>query len=206
MAETFYKALRLVMPERAADRDIPADAPAFVSPIIQWARICPLCGSIYRPLAYQVGHVTIADHMHSDCGGIYCYILSPLSRIAPLATSTGFVAAVEPLGTMTRRTLCGRRCALVEAVRTIQIMAYCLHPLTSSRGRGRHPSRLLALTEGILLARPTAPPRGRRLSYDTHPGDLLPLCGPDELYSDEQAPFSFQCREGTMVLAYRTLP
>jgi hypothetical protein len=205
MAETFYKALRLVMPESAAERDIAADAPAFVSPIIQWARICPLCGSIYRPLAYQVGHVTTADHIHSDCGGIYCYILSPQSRIAPLATFTGFVAAVEPLGTMTRRTLCGRHCALVEAVRTTQILAYCLHPVTAARSRVTHRS-LIALSEGILLARPATPPWGRRLSYDTHPGDLLPLCGPDELFPGEQVPFTFSSREGAIALAYRTLP
>jgi hypothetical protein len=210
MDEVFYKALRLVMPENAAERAIPADAPAFVSPIIQWAKCCPLCGSVYRPLAYQVGHVTTAHHFHpacgdGDCGGIYCFALSPLSSIAPLATFTGFVAAVEPLGRVTLRTLCGRHCALAEAVRTRQITAYCLHPATSSRSRMTHRS-LIQLEEGILLVRAATPPRGRRLSYDTHPGDLLPLCGPDELLTGEQSPFSFQRHEGTIALSYRTLP
>jgi hypothetical protein len=39
MAEVFYKALRLVMPEIAQAAGLAADAPTFLSPIIQWARI-----------------------------------------------------------------------------------------------------------------------------------------------------------------------
>ena len=125
-------------------------------------------------------------------------------RIAPLATFTGFVAAVEPLGQVSRITACGRHCILAEAVRTTQILAYCLHPATSRRAT--HHCGTIALEEGILLARPATPPRGRHLSYDTHPGDLLPLCDPSELFQGEEAPFSFSSRAGTIVLAYRTAP
>jgi hypothetical protein len=117
MAEVFYKALRLVMPEIAQAAGLAADAPTFLSPIIQWVRICLLCGSVYRPLVYQVGHVATATHVHPDCGGIYCYILSPQSRISPLATFTGFVAAVEPLGNVSRLTACGRHCILASGPR-----------------------------------------------------------------------------------------
>ena len=39
MAEVFYKALRLVMPEIAQAAGLAADAPTFLSPIIQWARV-----------------------------------------------------------------------------------------------------------------------------------------------------------------------
>jgi hypothetical protein len=202
----YVKSLRLVLPEIAEASGLALDAPAFVSPIIQWERVCSLCGRIFGPLVYQVGHVTTAHHFHPDgsgdsVGGIYCFALSPASPIAPLAIPTGFVAAVEPLGEMTRRTLCGRHCCLPEAVRTREIMAYCLHTALSRRATQHH--GLIPLEEGILLARPATPPPGRRLRYDTHPGDLLPLCGPHELYPGEQAPFTFHSCEGEIGISLR---
>jgi hypothetical protein len=207
MAETYYKTLRLVPPGLANQIGIPAEAPAFLSPVIDTPRVCAMClGCTYSPLVYQTGHVTAAHHYHAQSGGIYCFVATSLSFLASIAELTGFVAQVEPIGRMSRQAMRSTTVVRVQAVRTTQIMAYCMHRATSPRSRTTHHSSLIALEEGILQTRPPNTAPWRRLSADTYPGDLLPLCGPHELHPHEQAPFSFRIREGTVSYSLRPLP
>jgi hypothetical protein len=206
MAETYYKTLRLVPPGIADQIGIPAEAPAFLSPVIDTPRVCQICvGCTYSALVYQTGQVTSAQHFHVDGGGIYCFVAIGLSVLASIAELTGFVAQVEPIGRMSRQRMSGTTVVRAQAVRTTRIMAYCMHHATC-RGRAAHHSSLIAVDEGILQTRPPNTAPWRRLSNDTHPGDLLPLCGPHELHPHEQAPFSFRIREGTVYMQHRTLP
>ena len=206
-AETYYKTLHLVPPGIANQIGIPAEAPAFLSPVIDTPRVCEMClGCTYSPLVYQTGHVTAAHHYHAQSGGIYCFVATSLSVLASIAELTGFVAQVEPLGRMSRQRMCGETVVRAQAVRTTRIMAYCMHRATSPHGRTTHQRSLIALEEGILQTRPPTTAPWRRLSNDTYPGDLLPLCGTHELHPHAQAPFSFRIREGTIFMQRRTLP
>src|SRR5919199_1388261 len=82
MAETYYKTLRLVPPSIAHQFGIPAEAPAFLSPVIDTPRVCQMClGCSYSPLVYQTGHVTAAHHYHAQSGGIYCFVGTGLSSL-----------------------------------------------------------------------------------------------------------------------------
>jgi hypothetical protein len=207
MREIYIKTLRLVPAEYVNRLGMPAEAPTFVSPIIDTRRPCLICRrTTYAPLVYQTGYVTTAHHYHHcHSGGIYCFLATSPSFLASIAELTGFVAQVEPIGKMNTQVISGDICARAEAVRTTRIMAFCLHPATS-RGLTSHPRGIIALEEGILLTRPTDNSAWRRVSTDTQPGDLLPLCGPDELVQQEHAPFSFHIRDGTVSMQHRPFP
>jgi hypothetical protein len=76
--------------------------PQFVSPFISRLRVthtCPTCGRELRPLTFEVGKVTKAEHFHpkspvtDDDGGIYSF------PIKPLFSSFGFITLEgQPVG------------------------------------------------------------------------------------------------------------
>jgi hypothetical protein len=200
MSTTYYvKTLRLAPPEVARALGISAsESPVFLSPIIDMPRHCACCGQPYKPLRYATGQITRAANLHMADGGIYTFITTDLGFLDSLDAYTGWVALVEPLGQIKFGTISGDSCARVEAVRTLQIMAYCLDRATSPRTT--HARGATALAEGILLVCPPRP-RQRRVNSDKHPGDLLPLCGPHELLDGEQAPLRFKIRDGQVAFS-----
>jgi hypothetical protein len=217
--------LRLVTAKFANSLGIPAEAPTFISPYIGGPERCDLCSVTFTPLVYQTGRVTYAQHYHPGEGGIYFSIATREEWLAWLTGGegigpTGFVAHIEPIGQVetipdtqisadwllqdsfldetgyldyieTGSGLEGME-VRAEAALIMHITAYCAH-------QNHTPCPVNRLTEGILVERrvnasPCDPPE----EFDSKPGDLVPLCGPDELWEWEHAAFSFQVRDGTV--------
>ena len=216
----YLKSLRLVTAQTAHSLGIPAEGPTFVSDMTAAPQRCRSCPVTYTPLVYQTGEVTVAQHYHDHCGGIYCYA----TTIALHATEEeiceailvgsvhgsddsllpprpyGFLARLEPQGRISidpaRSGGCVRcaPCARAEAVRTREIAAFCVQ---------WHP-QYQELHEGILLEYPHSlrsfdwsDPRclsDPRTRIPHAPGTLLPLCGTHELDPEEPAPLRFHVR------------
>ena len=76
--------------------------PQFVSPFISRAGVshtCPTCGKKLKPLTFEIGRVTRAEHFHprvpvsDDDGGIYSFPIKPTSPSFGLVTLKG-----QPVG------------------------------------------------------------------------------------------------------------
>jgi hypothetical protein len=63
----FIKQLRLVTPASAALLGYPAEAPTFISPVIEGNNHCPVCAIEYTPLVYQVDRETHSQHWACGC-------------------------------------------------------------------------------------------------------------------------------------------
>jgi hypothetical protein len=157
-------------------------------------------------LVYQTGVVTHAHHYHPTAGGIYFFVTCRPPFTNWLIERTGWIAEVEPIGKISTQCISGDTCGRAEGVRTTRIVAYCMHRATSTGGPATHPSGLIALEQGILLSRPPNNSKWRRLSSDTKPGDLLPLCNSHELQPMEDAPFSFRVQDGTVFYSRPAVP
>jgi hypothetical protein len=189
---SFVKHLRLVMPEAASSQGLPAtDAPVFISPQIDVPQRCPACGVTYTALVYQTGYPTQSQHWHEREGGIYFFVTDHLPSLLALTQSTGWLAAVIPLGKTMSHSSDGASRA--EAVRVTAIAAWCS---TRELDGHEYPGRLHRphrLDKGLLYAYP-----GYR-----HDGDLLlPVCGPDEI-DVEDAPLRFIVRDGVVAFSMR---
>jgi hypothetical protein len=140
MSKTYFvKMLRLVPPTLANTLGIAAEAPTFISPLIDRPHHCPVCAITYTPLVYQAGHEIQAQHYHRNRGGIYFSVLHRLYVSNWLAGRTGWMAFVEPVGTADIRADVSR----AATVRVTAITAWCMHGLVVgepqlARAHGRH--------------------------------------------------------------------
>lgn len=106
--------MKLVTPEFANKIGIYAEAPVFVSAFTIGDQTCPECNMKAKPLVYQARYITSSSHhMHDLEGGIYSFdnlkdlFKSPDYSNTPydIPFACGkFVALVEPLGKIRRRT------------------------------------------------------------------------------------------------------
>jgi hypothetical protein len=194
MATEYYvKTLRLAPPQLVNRLGIPAETPVFLSPQVNNAQRCASCGVTYSPLLYAVGRITTAQHFHDDCGGgIYIVLTSSLAFTASLAVRSGWIAEVEPIGKTS--VVSGDGTCRAETVLVRAITAWCMHHSMAvgdilNRQHTEH-----VLTEGIVFAHP---------AWRHEPGNLLPLCGPDDLEL-QRAPFRFQVRDDIVYFQQRS--
>ena len=98
MSKTYYfKQLRLAPPDVLNQMGIPAEAPTFLSPLVDLARHCRVCPTRYTPLVYQTGQVTYAQHYHATVGGIYFWVRHQF-QLDMLLGLTGWFVQLESLG------------------------------------------------------------------------------------------------------------
>lgn len=148
---TYFKALKLIVPERAQELGYPAEGPVFVSPDVHAAKQCGICGTVYTPLVYQIGFVVRSQHYHQEGGegGIY-YVDRD---IVPFSSSYN----IRPTPWIALLNLLGRRDQWrSEAVEVQEIKALCIDNQCRRE-----------LNEGVVVSFP-AP---------TRPDELFPLCG-----------------------------
>jgi len=98
---TNFKMVELITPEKANELGIPAEAPVFVSPVVNTRSVCRNeCGIEYSPLVYQVGYETQAQHLHKNSGGIYFSQTANIDRVAWASDASrffrGWVALLDP--------------------------------------------------------------------------------------------------------------
>lgn len=150
---TYFKALRLIVPEKAEQLGFPAEGPVFVSPNIDAADQCIICETVYTPLVYQVGLVVRSQHFHQGggIGGIYHIDDRLPFNFTYIISSHPWIAMLKPFGR--------RGDWRSEAVEVQSMKALCV----DNRCR-------LELNEGVVISFP-AP---------TRPDELFPLCGIDQ--------------------------
>lgn len=151
---TYFKALKLIVPERVQALGYPAEGPVFVSPDISGEEACEICGVIYTPLVYQVGFVVRSQHYHEEggVGGIY-YVDTGRFPFS-------FSYNIKPSPWIAVLNLLGRRDKWrSEAVEMKGIKALCIDR-----------ECMLELNKGIVISLPTP----------TRPDELFPLCGVDQ--------------------------
>ena len=185
MSKTYYfKQLRLAPADVLNQMGIPAEAPAFLSPVVDLARHCRVCPIRYTPLVYQTGQVTYAQHYHATVGGIYFFARHQL-HLELLSELTGWFAQIEPLGKTAIYGHDSRRLGRSEAVRCIAISAWCI---------GHNENH--AMESGLLFVCPFS---------HNHPGMFVPVC---DQYAQEDLPakympLRFQIRDGTVFYTQR---
>jgi hypothetical protein len=187
MSKTYYfKQLRLAPADVLNQMGIPAEAPAFLSPVVDLARHCRVCPISYTPLVYQTGQVTYAQHYHATVGGIY-FIVRHQLHLELLSELTGWFAEIEPLGKTAIYCDDSSRRGRSEAVRCIAISAWCM---------GHNESH--ALESGLLFVCPFS-------RY--HPGMFVPVCDQcaQEDLPAKYMPLRFQIRDGTVFYTQRHL-
>jgi hypothetical protein len=196
MSTIYYvKQLRLVSAEQAGKLGIPAESPAFVSPIIHEAMHCHSCRCIYTPLLYQTGYVTEAHHYHEADGGIYFRVPYQPRLRGSLREQTGWTAHVVPLDEGVTYQARDGRCGRAKAVRCEAITAWCMGNVPGVRRYGIGPPHgNHALTGGQIFAFPDAALASAL---------LLPVC--DEIMLPSSVvPFRFQIRDGTVYFQQRS--
>ena len=189
MSTTYYlKHLRLAPAELANELDIPAEAPVFLSPVVNAPQRCSICAVTYSPLLYAPGHVTYSQHYHGLDGGIYFLVRKETRFTKSLFHPTGWLAQVEPIGkTAIYETSMGRL-GIAEAVSCTGIAAWCLCSEPEIRRLIRRPHKRHLLDSGVLLGWPYE---------ERHLGMFVPVCE-DAVREPHAVAFRFQIRDGTV--------
>jgi|SRR3990167_1011383 len=170
----YYKAVKLVSPERAKRLSLAIETPVFISYYQEQYRKCANCDVVYGPLIYQPSKVVLAEHWHEDEDSKYClggvFYDSTDAKPMPIYLWT---AILSPIGSM--RVHGSERRARGVLIDEIKINCW-LCPLDGTVDN---------ITEGFVVGN----------------GDLTPICSP-EIHPElaYQPNLSFKVTENNQVL------
>ena len=149
----FFKALKLISPEKARLLGVIAEGPIFVSPYIGRPEVCKKCETQYGPLVYQAQTIVTAHHVCQEGGGIYHYSTGIMVE-GDWRYKDGWVANIRPIGAQAYR-------SAFEQVFVKSIAAFCII-------EGHNTERL---TEGVIVD----------VEKEVQQGRLFPCCDADLL-------------------------